>query len=378
MSPGAIETSETPVVHQGRLDPAYLESLFQGAGFAIIACRPEGEIVAANAAAIRLFGAGRRALGGHVRELFPEDDRAAVDQHLEQVQTTLEISELNVRLGGSDAEPIEYAVWFTPVLEPDGTLRGVSLWFRDITQRMSLARALEKRERLASLGALSGAVAHHYNNLLCCIATSVEYAINMNTLSAMRRALTRTADAVARAAGITQQLLAFAQGDHRSGDLADLTEMVLYFLDQNEERLAQRHIKLQFDWQLIPIIPVRRDQLMVILENVTSNAAEAMPSGGVLTVTLGRRDEDTVSLSIADTGPGIDPRHMEHLFEPFFTTKGELGEGAARNAGMGLAVVHGIVSEMHGTITAANIPGRGARFDIVLPIRPTTSEPATP
>jgi PAS domain S-box-containing protein len=376
MSPGAIETPETPAVHQGRLDPAYLESLFQGAGFAIIACRPEGEIVAANAAAIRLFGAGRRTLGGHIRELFPEGDRAAVDHHLEQVQTTLEISELNVRLGGSDAEPIEYAVWFTPVLEPDGTLRGVSLWFRDITQRMGLARALEKRERLASLGSLSGAVAHHYNNLLCCIATSVEYAINMNTLSAMRRALTRTADAVGRAAGITQQLLAFAQGDHRSGDLADLTEMVLYFLDQNEERLAQRHVKLQFDWQLIPIIPVRRDQLIVILENLTNNAVEAMPAGGVLTVTLGRRDEDTISLSIADTGPGIDPRHMEHLFEPFFTTKGEFGEGAARNAGMGLAVVHGIVSEMHGTITAANIPGRGARFDIVLPIRPTTSGPA--
>jgi signal transduction histidine kinase len=59
---------------------------------------------------------------------------------------------------------------------------------------------------------------------------------------------------------------------------------------------------------------------------------------------------------------------MEHVFEPFSTTKGELAHGTGRNAGMGLAVVHGLVGEMHGMITAANIPGRGARFDVVLPI----------
>ena len=61
---------------------------------------------------------------------------------------------------------------------------------------------------------------------------------------------------------------------------------------------------------------------------------------------------------------------MEHVFEPFFTTKGELAEGSGRNPGMGLAVVHGLVGEMHGTIAASNVPGHGARFDIVLPIQP--------
>ena len=74
----------------------------------------------------------------------------------------------------------------------------MSLWFRDITPRVRLHRTLDRQGRLASLGTLSGAVAHHYNNLLCCIATSVEYAINMTTVSAMRRALQRTADAVGR------------------------------------------------------------------------------------------------------------------------------------------------------------------------------------
>jgi signal transduction histidine kinase len=84
---------------------------------------------------------------------------------------------------------------------------------------------------------------------------------------------------------------------------------------------------------------------------------------------LSRRDEVSVRLSIEDTGAGVQPAHLEHLFEPFFTTKGELGEGAGRNAGMGLAVVHGLVGEMNGAINGSNVPGRGARFDIVLPIK---------
>lgn len=365
MSPSVPDTAATT----GRLDPAYLESLFLNAGLAIIACRPDGEIVAGNPAALALFRSGGRPLGGHVSALFPVQDREAIERALESVQNTLEACEYRTRLGGTEADPLEYAVWFTPVLEHDGSACGVSLWFRDITERMRLRRSLKERERLAALGALSRGVAHHYNNLLCCIATSVEYAINMNTTSAMRRALQRTAEAVARAAQITQQLMAFARADHREGDLADLAEMVLYYCDQQEERLARQHIKLVAEWQVLPTVAVRRDQALIVLNNIVENAVEAMPGGGTLTVTLARRDENSICLSISDTGPGIDPKHMERVFEPFFTTKGALGAGTGRNAGMGLAVVHGLVGEMHGTITASNIPGGGARFDVVVPIR---------
>jgi len=361
-------TEQPPRV--GRLDAAYLESLFQGAGFAIIACRPDGEVVAANAAAARLLGGGGHLLGRAVGELFPARDREAVEKWLTTVRSTLEPVEFQTRLGGTESDPLAYAVWFTPVVEPDGTLHGISLWFRDITQRVRLERTVEKQQRLASLGSLARAIAHHYNNLLCCIATSVEYAINMNTTSAMRRALQRTAEAVGRAAQITQQLLAFAQADHHGGDLADLTETVLFFFDEHEEQLAGRRIKLEVDWQVIPAVAVRRDQTLVILSNLVDNAIEAMPSGGTLSVTLARRDDDSVCLSVTDTGGGIDAAYMEHLFEPFFTTKGELAEGPGRNPGMGLAVVHGLVGEMHGTIVASNVPGHGARFDIILPIRP--------
>lgn len=358
------------ILAPGRLDAAYLESMFQGARVAIVACEPNGAIVASNQAAATLFGAEQCFPAQPILGLFPGRDRARAEVCFDSCVTQLEPVEMRTRLGGTESDPVDYAVWFTPVLETDGVLRGVALWFRDITQRMRLRRMLDKQDKLASLGSLSGAVAHHYNNLLCCIATSIEYAISMNTLPAMRRALERTADAVTRATRITQQLLSFAQADHRSTDLADLTETVLFYADEHEDSLARKNVRLTVDAPPIPVLAVRRDQLMVILNNLVENAVEAMPDGGSIHFGLARRDEGSVVLSISDTGGGVDPRHMEHLFEPFFTTKGALAEGAGKNAGMGLAVVHGLVGEMHGTISAANVPGRGARFDIVLPIQP--------
>jgi two-component system NtrC family sensor kinase len=97
-----------------------------------------------------------------------------------------------------------------------------------------------------------------------------------------------------------------------------------------------------------------------------------MPKGGLLSAGLRRRDEDSVIFSVADSGPGISPDQMERLFEPFFTTKGALGAGETRQAGMGLAVAHGLIAEMHGTISVTNVSTGGARFDIVLPLNPSS------
>ena len=352
-----------------QLDAGYLQSLFQGAGIAIVACDAEGRPTACNAAAARLLsGVGELDQRHHVSEAFPEAERQRVRELVNGCLKTLEAGEFHTKLGGGESDPQEYAIFCTPVLESDGALLGVSLWLRDITQRKRTQRRQKKDERLTYLGKLSGAVAHHYNNLLCSVATSIEYASNMNTLTAMRRALRRTSEALGRGADITRRLLAFAQGDYRDVDLADLTEVVLYFLDRNEEKLDKRGVRLQLDWQMIPICPVPRTRMLVILENLVENALDVMPNGGTLSVTLASRDKKHVCLSIADSGGGIPPEDMEHLFEPFYTSKGVLGSAMSTNAGLGLAVIHGFVREMHGDITASNVPGSGARFEIVLPL----------
>lgn len=362
-SPGTEHSAISP-----KLDSSFLESLFASAGLAIIACDTHGRIASWNPAAMRLFGdGGRLGEGAEITGLLPAADRQLLEDALTRCVTAGEPIEFKTRLGGGDDDPIWFAVYVTAVIDPDDVFRGVGVWFRDITLRMRLAREVKRHERLGSLGAMSGAVAHHYNNLLCSIATSIEYATNMNAVPAMRRALARASDAVSRGAAITQQLLAFAQSDHRSVDMADFTETVLYFFDEEEPRLAARKIKLFLDWQPLPGVPVVRDHLMIILRNLVDNAVEAMPGGGTLSVMLDQRDPTHVGLTVTDTGPGIPKEDMEHLFEPFRSTKAQLGCGQAGKAGLGLAVVHGLVGELRGTITAHNIPGRGARFDIIIP-----------
>lgn len=363
MSASVSPNAPAPV----RLDGEFLERLFEGAGLAIFACDLQGRILGWNSPGEHLFS-DRRACqeGGLLRTLVPENDRATFDESLRLVTKSLEPTEFRTSLN-VEGEPADFAVWITPILENDGSLQCVSVWFHDITARVQYRRSIRKRERLSTLGMLSGCVAHHYNNLLCGIATSLEYALNMNTMSAMRRALQRTADAVSRATALTHQLLAFAQADYRAADMSDLTELVLYFLDENEDRLRRLGIELRVDWEPVPFCAVPREQFNIILNNLVANACEAMPTGGVLTVSIKPRDT-AIALAICDSGPGIAPEHMERLFEPFFTTKGELASGPSRRAGMGLAVVHGLVSEMNGSISAANNAGGGARFEILIPV----------
>jgi len=352
-----------------QLDPEFFQRLFTGAGLAVFACDPEGNILAWNPLGERLFrGQHGDPQRPDLRDVLPEKQRRDLEEGLKTLVETREPLEFRTQIKADNETATEYAVWLTPICDDHDRLQCVCVWFNDITARLQLRRAMRKRERLTSLGALAGSVAHHYNNLLCSIATSLEFALNMNTMSAMRRVLRRTADAAGRATQLTQQLLAFAQADHRMRDLADLTETVLRYFDQHETELAARGIKVNLDWQRIPFVPLPRDQLVIVIDNLTRNAIEAMPGGGVLSVSLRRRDENAVAFAITDSGPGIAPEDMEHLFEPFFTTKGELGDGEAHRAGMGLAVVHGLVSEMRGTISVSNVPATGARFEIVLPL----------
>jgi PAS domain S-box-containing protein len=353
-----------------RLESGFFERLFEGAGLAIFACDTAGRILAWNSIGQDMFrGHGACAEQAELRELLPENARAQFDDSLRTLLREREPLEFRASVARGDGQVGEYAVWLAPLPDGHGGLRGVSVWFHDITARIQLRRDLRKSERLNSLGAMSGSVSHHYANMLGGIAMSLDFAMNMNTMSAMRRSLQRTAEAVARATELTRQLQAFAQADTHHVDQADLTEMVLYYVDENESRLANLGVSIVLRREPIPIIALPREHFGIVLGNLVTNAVEAMHTGGTLEISISSVDADYVRVSISDTGTGIRPEHMERLFEPFFTTKGELSDGNRRAAGMGLAVAHGLVREMNGMITAHNNSTGGARFEVTLPIR---------
>ncbi|MFN0135935.1 MAG: two-component system sensor histidine kinase NtrB [Phycisphaerae bacterium] len=355
-----------------RLDAAFFERLFEGAGLAIFACDAVGRVQAWNSRAERLCR-GRCAchVGIDFRELLPTCDRSLADEALADVARRIEPGQFRVRIGPDGGSPREYVVWLTPLLDEDARFAGVTVWLHDVTEQVESRRADRKAERLSALGEMSGSVAHHYNNLLCSVATSIDRAQNMSTLAATHKSLDRAAEAVNRAVTLTRQLLAFAQGEYRSCDLSDLTEMVLYFVDENEASWRERGVDSQLDWTPVPFVQLPRESFNVVLRNLVSNALDVMPQGGRLLIELLPDGPDHVLLAVTDTGPGIAADQMERLFEPFFTTKGELGTGPSQRAGMGLAVVHGLVSEMGGQVAARNVNGSGARIEMRLPIAPT-------
>lgn len=350
------------------LEAGYFERLFEGAGLAIFACDNQGRVLRCSGvgeAMLRSIGVALESAA--IGAVIPAADIEKWDDARQAVLRSGSPTEFRTRLRDLEHRETEYAVWVTRTPSASGKAEGLAVWFHDITDRLNVRRSTRKGERLAQLGSLSGAVAHHYNNALCCIATSLEYALNMNTMPAMRRALQRTTGVVTRAASLTRQLLAFAQADYGFRDMADLTETVIYYFDENEARLDSHQIKLDFDWEPAAITAFPRDQIMIVVDNIVTNAIEAMPSGGSLRVWF-RQEDDVARLTITDSGPGMPPGEMDHLFEPFFTTKGDANDGDTRHTGMGLAVAHGLVHEMHGSISAMNAPGGGLRVEIIWPV----------
>jgi len=352
---------------QGRKDDGFYRLLYERSPVAAIATDRQFRVVTCNAAASRLMGlTGRQIIGRPLAETVPEGRRKLLARLLSRTAERSVISEFEVQLAGPGGQARDLMVVLSPIPGPDGANRGVAAWIVDETTRKRLGERLVQAEKMASLGTLAGGVAHHFNNILGGVATFVDFALTSGDSQAMHRALQMTAEAASRASRITQSLLTFAERDQRRADLADLTEVVLTFVHLVERPLEERRIRLHLDLHPVPIVPVEANQMHQILGNLLTNAEEAMPEGGTITINLDRTD-DRIVLTFGDTGCGIRPEHQPLVFEPFFTTKGLLAGGDQANPGLGLSVVHGLVLEMGGSISLESEPFKGTRFFISFP-----------
>ena len=243
--------------------------------------------------------------------------------------------------------------------------------------RTRLADQLQQAQRMESIGRLAGGVAHDFNNLLTVINGYAELLQDDEQLSDDHRTQVRqVSEAGRQAANLTQQLLAFSRKqliEPRTLDLNAVVRSMTTMLG----RLVGEDIELTtaLEPDLAPVM-ADQGQLHQILMNLAVNARDAMPTGGALRIetapvvvgasgVAGHPDAVPgayVSLSISDTGVGMDADTLKHIFEPFFTTKGR-GEGT----GLGLSMVYGIVKQSKGWIATASEPGKGTTFTVFLP-----------
>ena len=289
-----------------------------------------------------------------------------------------------------DRGTIESYEWEIHRIElPEGG-HGVVCYFRDISGELAARETLiESEERLRqaakmeAIGRLAGGVAHDFNNQLQGISGFARMVAKDPGLgAASRRDLGELQRAAERMAGLTRQLLAFSRQQFLQPETLDLNVAVT-----DGQSLLQRLIGSNIEIGLHLArerLWTRADpaQLLQVLMNLAINARDAMPEGGELTIrtarqTVTRAGEDGlepgayVELTVSDTGSGIAAGDLGRVFEPFFTTK-EVGQGT----GLGLATVHGIVTQSRGHIRVDSAPGRGARFTVLLPAaEPPSSAP---
>ncbi len=346
----------------------YDTQLSEHLGVAVIATDLNLDIRTWNAAAARTFGAAaERMVGTPIAQIIPQERRATAEDMLRRAIETGEAYQFEFQHRDAQGGRRELAAAIAPVLSVHGKRTGVSMCVRDITKRIALQAELDESRKMAALGEMAGAVAHHFNNILGGIVTSIDFAIASGHESVKDHVLEQTAKALQRATSFVNGLAAFAEGDRRAEDLGDLTEVINQIATEVEPSLKRQGIDFVLNLSTLPVIPVPKVQVTTILRNIIQNAIEAMPEGGKLQIDVSVQD-DCAGVTISDTGCGLDEVAQSRAFEPFWTTKGELGTMGGDPTGLGLAIAHGLVQMLGGTISLTSQVGKGSSFRVALPI----------
>jgi PAS domain S-box-containing protein len=268
----------------------------------------------------------------------------------------------------------------TPIRDEGGAITHFVGIKQDITQ---LAQALEdlqkKRDelaamtqqlwqasKLATMGELAASVAHELNNPLATVGLRTENLLMMlPDDSDQRKPLEIIAQEVDRMASLVNNLLQFSRRSHRQVSTVDVREEIANSIEFVHYHLRTRKIEVVPEFaDPVPTIQADRQQLRQLFLNLLTNASDAMPNGGKLTVRVAPdgSSETAVAIEFADTGEGIAPENLEKIWDPFFTTKPE-GKGT----GLGLAICRRIVEEHGGTIEITSQPGSGTTVRMILP-----------
>ncbi|MCC6222773.1 MAG: PAS domain S-box protein [Thermoleophilia bacterium] len=247
---------------------------------------------------------------------------------------------------------------------------------RDVTEQRALQQQFLQAQRLEAVGRLAGGIAHDFNTLLTAISGYAEFLRgNLGEGHPGQRDVAEIARASERAAGLVAQLLMFSRRQILRPGIVDLNTVVESLAPMLERLLGEDAEIVTRLARGLPSITADPAQLEQLLVNLATNARDAMPQGGTLTIsTAGAGPEsELVRLAVTDTGTGMDEHTRLNAFEPFFTTK-EQGKGT----GLGLASVYGIVMQAGGSVRLESEPGRGTTVTVLFPATRAQAESSPP
>ena len=249
---------------------------------------------------------------------------------------------------------------------------------RDITQEKQMEEQLRHAQKMEAIGTLTSGIAHEFNNILTSILGFSELLQDsMDINSPLKKYVGYITTSAARAAKLTNSLLAYNRKQITHMEQTDINKLINriqgLLSKLTGDRIELRVLTADEDLQ----VAADKAQIEKALINIAENAVDAMPEGGILSISSEGVKYETgiienlvaikpgsfARISVTDTGLGMDKATMERIFEPFFTTK-EVGKGT----GLGLSMAYGIIRKHEGHITVESGPGKGTTFRIYLPL----------
>jgi PAS domain S-box-containing protein len=275
-----------------------------------------------------------------------------------------------------DGRELTIQARWTLVRDLAGKPRGILAVNTDVTEQRSIQQQLLRAQRLESVGTLAGGIAHDLNNILSPILMGIEGLSIQHSDESSRKILEIIKTATQRGANIVRQVLSFArgiEGEHAEVQLKHLIREMDELIKEAFPKTVE--VRVQIPKDLLPVIG-DATQLHQVLMNLCVNARDAMPEGGILTLSAENVELDEtyarmhiearpiryVVLQVEDTGTGMAPGIVEKIFDPFFTTK-EPGKGT----GLGLSTAHSIVKSHGGFINVYSEVGKGSAFKVYIP-----------
>ncbi len=333
----------------------------------------EGRITAFNRAAEEITGfKWDDVRGKRFPDILPVKE---IEEILSSVKQILPIYRFESEVNKSDESRIILGMNVSHLLDDTGKSHGLIVIFQDLTRVKDMEREVKKREKMAMIGEVAAGMAHEIRNPLASLSGSMqmlkeELSLEGDNAYLMEIAL-REMD---RLNTTITEFLAYAKPNPPQKKTMDVNDLLLDTINllKNSEhyRSTKVHTQNEFKEDML-VLPVDPHQMSQVFWNLSLNALQAMPDGGVLTIStrmgavrtadLASKSGEWAEISFRDTGQGIQEGILEKIFVPFFTTK-------ENGSGLGLSIVHRIIEEHEGRIYVRSKPGRGTQFTIYLPV----------
>ncbi|MCX7021068.1 MAG: PAS domain S-box protein, partial [bacterium] len=343
----------------------YLREVIDASPDLVTVVDAEGRLEILNRAASLATGYVEDEVRGKpIGTFYFDRDRDTVAEMTRRLDSGRPSTVRQVDMRTKDGSPITVELSVSPLVDEKGRFTGSVAVGRDIRELEDLRRALSRSEKLAATGKLAADIAHEVNNPLGIITNYLQIAKgDLEPASEPYKTIGVVEEEVHRIARIISGLLDFYRPESAYLESTSVNRLVEDLLMLVGIQLEKQGIAVEKDLQDdLPGVLVAPDQLRQVLLNLVTNAQDAMPSGGTLSVRTFISDGRVV-ISFSDSGIGIPQENLPYIFDPFFTTKGKKGTG------LGLSVSYGIVQSFDGMMEAQSGTGEGTTFTISLPAR---------